>query len=293
MRLLLMSLLCSAFLITGAPDIIRAELTTPPQPPAGYTFRDHKTYKPENLHLYINGRAEQFVQLGFKSLSSVHYDGKDNANVSLDVYEMNDALGALGCYLDLGAGLKDELQIGFPSCSDPYGLAMLKGRYFIQISTSTREDQSGQALNKLLAETSGKLPDEPLPVELGYLPSEGLVSESLRYTSTGVLRMEELPVGFSAQYYVGGAEFDFGLAIFDSVEKAMDSFKALEKKFQETPSTKEPLELSDDWLAFSHRYRRKMLIVHHGRFVIIAFKLNEFASGITLVDSVIQRLPSS
>jgi len=147
---------------------------TPPIPEAGFApgwakAGPLRTFTGQDLFNQINGGAELFLEFGFDRLRLQGYV-KDQAELTLNAYEMESAASALGVYL-----MKMGKETPFPgvearnSCEE-IQLTMLKGRYFVQVdnlgevpAATTEAVALANAFLAGVAKESGVTPLDALP----------------------------------------------------------------------------------------------------------------------------------
>jgi len=265
-----------------------------PAAPAGYRLTEEKNYRPQNLFEYIDGQAEQYLQYGFESLVSLTYEQVDTKSViTLDIYRLATPLDACGLYLGQGADLTDRLGLGSPSSGDRAGASLVRDRYLVKALTRRPGPEADQAMKTLLKGAAQGLPPSALPPELDLLPPEGREPGSLRYVKDGVLRLAELPRGLSGKYAVNGQRAELGLAVFESPDQAVRAKEALVARLSRTQSrpAQEIKNLPEGWMAVRDKYRGGMILAVHGPHVMIAARLQDFPTGINLLEILQGRLP--
>ena len=138
-----------------------------------------RTFISQDLFNHIDGGAELFLEFGFARLFVQAY-GNGSSELTVAVYEMENASSALGIYLMKMGKETPFPEIAVRNSSEDAQLTILKGRYFIQIDNfSDKPAPRGTAVSLAKALLS-KLPDEkPLPV-LERLPAEYRVAGSER-----------------------------------------------------------------------------------------------------------------
>jgi len=265
-----------------------------PTVPQGYRLLEEKSYRPQNLFEYINGQAEQYIKYGFESLISLTYERIDTKSaIILDIYKLATLLDAYGLYLGQGVDLTDRLGLGSSSFGDRYGASLVRGRYLVKVLARTPGLEAHQAMMALLKEVADFLPATAEPSELDLLPPEGRESGSLSYVKDGVLRLAELPRGFSAKYELDDQKAELGLALFETPEQAVQAVEALIARLSKSQS--QPVEeiknLPENWTAVRDKYRGGMILAVHGPYVMIAGRLKDFTIGIKLLETLQGRLP--
>ncbi len=142
-----------------APAQVEGELASVPEPqrgiaamlplsglPPGWTLgksgdRHLETFNADNLYEKIDGRAESFLQYGVKGMAYAFYHptGDPSNELQLYIFEMADALKALGKY---GSEKPEEFQtvaVGDQGYTSAGSLLFYAGKYYTQI-VSTADD---------------------------------------------------------------------------------------------------------------------------------------------------------
>lgn len=129
------------------------------------------------LFNYIDGGAELFFEFGFKQLTVQNYKHGD-AEVSLEVYEMETPASALGIYL-MKCGDETPIEgIDVRNTGNKYQFTMVKGNCFIQINSFSGNEKLMPVLTTL-AQASLKFiaPTKPIKI-FDALPKDGLIPGS-------------------------------------------------------------------------------------------------------------------
>jgi hypothetical protein len=183
---------------------VQAEVATVPEPqrpiaamlpmanlPADWSLgklgeRHLETFSADNLYEKIDGRAESFIQYGVKGMaySFYHPIGDPSGELQLYVFEMGDALKALGKY---GSEKPDEFKavaIGNDGYMSAGSVSFYTGRYYTQI-VSTQDAPKFASFALALAERVARL-QEP-----GGAGAPGPSAESTAsLTGTGATRQQ-------------------------------------------------------------------------------------------------------
>ena len=184
-------LLASTALIAASPvETGRARIacqTVPAPPPIpGPDFAPGwaksgplRTFTGQDLFNQIDGGAELFLEFGFAALRLQAY-GRGQAELVLNVYEMEGASSALGVYLMKMGRETPFPEIAARNSSEEVQLTILKGRYFILVD-NLGDVPASKAETVALANAflSGVM-DEPASTPLDALPAEGRVPGSER-----------------------------------------------------------------------------------------------------------------
>ena len=138
-----------------------------------------RTFTGQDLFNQIDGGAELFLELGFARLRLQAY-ARGKAELTLNAYEMESAASALGVYL-----MKMGRETPFPgiaarNSSEEVQLAILKGRYFIQVDNLGEMPAPTAEVVALANAFLAGVAEEAAPSPLDALPSGGKVPGSER-----------------------------------------------------------------------------------------------------------------
>ncbi len=151
-----------------------ADSSTVTLPAAG-----ERVFRANDLYGHINGGAELFLEFGFRELTVYDYaDGEQK--ISVEVYRMATAEGALGVYLMKVGEETPHPVVSARNSWNRYQATALKGKCFIQANNFSGDRRlEGDVVNKLrrvLLRTDGARP----PTLLNLLPLTGRVLRSER-----------------------------------------------------------------------------------------------------------------
>ncbi|MFO7888835.1 MAG: DUF6599 family protein [bacterium] len=189
-----------------------------------------KTYYADNLWEYINGAAENFLSYGFVELNYCDMQ-KGDLIVTVNIYDMGNALNAFGIYTSEKGTDQETLDIGVESIlSLPYQCLQLKGQYYIKIDAFEGK-LTKEKTEALLTAVSEALPgSNEVPGELAMLPSENKIEGSENFIRENFLGLEILKNSVFAEYKEGKNKYKVFKVILD---------KGAEKKYFDT--------LKDKW----------------------------------------------
>jgi hypothetical protein len=175
---------------------------------AGWRVADGPVeFTPATLFEYLDGGAERYLTLGFRSLVQVRYEAVADvrAAVTLDVYDMGSDLGAFGIYSSLrpeAAEFRDWGAEGYRSGSVA---AAWKDRVLVHAEVDDERPDQVALVERLVAHVCASLPAPAArPAILDRLPAAGLVPRSERYVASDLLGHEFLPGGVLASYEIDG-----------------------------------------------------------------------------------------
>ncbi len=104
-------------------------------------------YKGEDLYLYINGGAEQYLHYGFKQVLACEYADSFETQISVEIFEMADTAAATGIYLEKAGEAGELVGLGRLSSLQDYYLNFVNDRYLV---TLTGFEQNSRNLNGLI-----------------------------------------------------------------------------------------------------------------------------------------------
>ena len=138
---------------------------------------EERYFSKETLFNYINGGAEIFLEFGFRNLTIQAYK-KGKNELSLNVYQMENADAALGIYLNR-CGKETALpKIQARNSYHPYQLTLVKGRYFIQIDNFSGDRKNRPVMEKMARFLTGQIKIKEEPRVLSILPVENMIPGS-------------------------------------------------------------------------------------------------------------------
>jgi len=166
-------------------------------------FSGIQTYTAENLYEKINGKADFYLDSGFKVLSTRRFISKDDDSLffELYVYDMTTTRNAFSVYSTQRRpqvhGLPD-MQFGYKTSNALY---FAHGKYYIELVGSSESTQ----LSRAIVETAQKIQanlviDKPDIPELAFFPQENLVPGSIKLYLTDAFGFEGLTDTFAAGY---------------------------------------------------------------------------------------------
>lgn len=186
-----------------------------------------KTYYADNLWEYINGAAENFLSYGFVELNYCDMQQGDLI-VTVNIYDMGNALNAFGIYTSEKGTDQETLDIGVQSIlSLPYQCLQLKGQYYIKID-AFEGVLTKETATSLLQAVSEALPgSNESPEELEMLPTDNRIKDSENFIRENFLGLEILKNSVFAEYKKGKKEFKVFKVILENgaEKKYLDQLK--------------------------------------------------------------------
>jgi hypothetical protein len=188
------------------------------------------SFGPERLYEYLNGGAERYVDHGFRRLVHVRYQRGDEplACVTLDIFDMGDALGAFGIY---SAGRAPEWDAR-PWAVEGYRhgtvAAAWKGPVFVHGVADHDRPELIATLERVVAHVADAVPgDTVLPAMVDMLPSDHLVPRSERHVARDLLGHAFLPGGLLATYAEGDRSSELFVSDLGDAAGAAAALEAL------------------------------------------------------------------
>jgi hypothetical protein len=187
---------------------------------------DVTTYDAENLHEYVDGMAEYFIEAGFVRLAHSEWKAPGAtgpAFVEADLYDMGSAEGALDVLADSRTPTAEYLPIGNEAVRFDGGIELRIGRYYAKLVA--RKDIQGQrdlvrAMAEALAKAAPAGPSDAALVD--PLPASGLLPHSAAYVAKGFLGRDFLQHVLMASYEVQGRRVQLFIINAGTLERAQD-----------------------------------------------------------------------
>ncbi|HVP07259.1 MAG TPA: DUF6599 family protein, partial [Candidatus Acidoferrum sp.] len=136
-------------------------------------------YGPDQLFAYIDGGAEQYLELGFVNLKVQRYaNGK--SELELNLYRMDSPEAALGIYLITCPVEKPLKNLQVRNSGSNSQVNLVRGPYFVQINNSTGDKSASSAMTALAKALTLTLPNDTSIPLLDRLPKNDLIAGSVR-----------------------------------------------------------------------------------------------------------------
>jgi hypothetical protein len=134
-----------------------------------------RTFTGQDLFDQIGGGAEPFLKLGFSKLRLQGY-ARDKEELTLNAYEMESAASALVVYLMKMGREPPFPEVAARNSGEEAQMAILKGRYFIQVDNLGDVPASKAEAVALANAFLAGVAEESAPTALDALPAEGKVA---------------------------------------------------------------------------------------------------------------------
>ncbi len=233
------NLLAACLLFAAIPALCGspAQTNSPPDGlPEGWTrSASPRTFSGEALYDHIDGGAEIFLELGFRTCIVSRYAGPGEAEVVLESYEMMDSAAALGIYL-MNCGR--ETPDGSLSDRNTVGrtqVRAVKGCLYLVATAGAAGPDVRVALLGSVRAALARAPAAPAPACLSWIPETGQAAGSLRIARGPLGLQASLPfvdsdvlmlaagraTAVSADYPVDGGSLIRLAAMYESPQAAL------------------------------------------------------------------------
>jgi hypothetical protein len=126
----------------------------------GWKFTSEpKVYIGDDLFSLIDGGADLYLEYGFTKVVSAQYADPSSSNILIEIYKMKDSPSAYGIFSITQQGVEWSVQFGNLSVVDEDYICFWKGRYYVNISWSSRQLSESPLLNKLADLVVKNIPD--------------------------------------------------------------------------------------------------------------------------------------
>ncbi|HIA47207.1 MAG TPA: hypothetical protein EYN96_04390 [Candidatus Hydrogenedentes bacterium] len=163
-------------------------------------------YNIASLYTKIDGRSELYMAYDVLGLSWISMNNDSNKNNFLDlfIYDMQSPSGSFGIYSVEREEGQEALTVGDEGYKTGSNFYFRKGRFYGYINASTTNevnDAAGHAVSKGLMNRIET--DDRAIVGLDWLPTEGLISDSLQFFKADAMSLEFLTNTMFGNYMMG------------------------------------------------------------------------------------------
>jgi hypothetical protein len=163
-------------------------------------------YGPDDLWEYIDGGADQYLSYGFQEVVTAKYSNPAGATATVDVYRMDEPVGAFGIYAQEANPKATPARLGVEAQAGTDSMRLWSTTYYVKVASTPSARSSRDATVALGTAIAGALGDPGAPPrELAIFPSRGLVAGSLRYVPANILGQAGFARGFEAKYATGAS----------------------------------------------------------------------------------------
>lgn len=190
------------------------------------------SYSQDSLWVYINGAAEQYIGFGCTSVL-VAYCGREDSEdeITLEIYRMEDDLGAFGLYMLERPPMDSYLDLGTEGYRQGANLSFFGGPYYLKLQVYPVEEEQLEAMHeiaKIIADEH--FAESAMPADLELFPKADLVPGSFELTPRAVLGMRGLSRALSANYQ----RDDQVMTLYLARERDVESATTAESTFRES-----------------------------------------------------------
>ncbi len=116
-----------------------------------------RVFKGDELFTYIDGGAEIFMEYGFKQVATANYSDKNNNQIQVEIFEMNDSAAAYGAYTFYLNGDGKPFNAGTEGVFIDYYAALWKENFVTVISASEYKDSLASVFRELAININNKI----------------------------------------------------------------------------------------------------------------------------------------
>jgi hypothetical protein len=142
-----------------------------------------ETYDRESIFDYINGAGEVYRAYDFQKAFVYRYAKTDEPEITVEIFDMNSDEDAYGVF----SYSREQEKVGIGQNYQFHGnlLCFWQGPYYVCLMAERGTDDTKIVIPVLAAKIDKLLPSSgQKPKMIEYLPSEGLVKQSVRYLHT-------------------------------------------------------------------------------------------------------------
>lgn len=240
-----------------------------PEPrPLNATAEQPRFYA-SDLYQYIDGGAEAYHMYDMVAMAHREYKPKD-AEVTVDVYDMGNALNAFGIYAAERSPDYRFITLGAEGYIDENILNFLQGPFYVKLSAFSDKQPTGPVLRAFADDISRRIgPGKSLPAVLALFPDRDLVARSQKFVKKAPLGHEFLAPASTATYALGGKQSTLLISTATTAEEAKRRVELLKSHFGKTgKAAAEPGPVPEAWRA-SNAYEGELVFFRHDRYTVV------------------------
>jgi hypothetical protein len=202
-----------------------------------------RLYDEKTIYSYIDGGAELYKAYNLRQCLSRRYTATNGPSIILDIFDMGTSNDAFGVFTHDTDG--NAIEIGQDARYRSGWLSFWKHRYFVSIYMEEETDAAEKAVKALGREVAAHIAQKGFrPRILQKLPSEGLVSGSVRYlhhpivlnyhfyiSDENILNLSTKTEAVLANYQVGTKAARLLLISYTNLKVAKKSLKGFLKHY--------------------------------------------------------------
>jgi hypothetical protein len=169
-----------------------------------------RSFFPDTLYEYIDGAAESYIGYDFKELAVAEFaQAGTTASLTLEIYDMGDALDAFGIYSAERFPDNKTVDIGTHGYIEGEVLNFVAGTNYVKLLCFNGGELTPSILEAFARKVAAAAGSKGvLPGPFSVFPKEGLVPNSEKYIRRNVMGFDFLGDGYLVSYRSDGAEFE-------------------------------------------------------------------------------------
>jgi hypothetical protein len=238
----------------------------------------NQTYLPETLFEYINGAAESYLGYDFQRLVVGQYKRNDASDaLTVEVYDMGSRRNAFGIYSTERYPESRFLQIGVQGYIEEGALNFFSGSFYIKLMCYDCGAGTEQVLIQAARLIAAKIADPAgFPPLLAAFPRQNRVANSEKFILKNFLGMSFLEAGYTAQYRLGGVEFEGFIIEAGGVDKAEAMLKQFLSKSGLAPGYGPATQSRFTW---KDKYLKNVFIDRRGAYLFGLIRVPDGQEG--------------
>jgi hypothetical protein len=182
-----------------------------------------ESFGPENLSDKIDGKAELYLQAGFKEMSCRKFvlDRADKALVEVFIYDMGSPANAFAVFSGQRRPGSPDISLTAHAYASANALFFTRGRFYVEMVADRAAEGLQGSLEAYASALLAKLPSQgEAPNQAALFPKEGLAQDTVRLCTADVFGCEGLNNMFTGEYTLKSGKATACLAVRDTPEQA-------------------------------------------------------------------------
>ncbi len=244
----------------------------------------------DNLYEYIDGGAEVYHQYQFAGLVHQKYRIGD-VELTVDVYDMGNALNAFGIYASERAPDYHYVPIGAEGYLNDPVMNFFQGAFYVKLAAAGQTARSARVLDSAARNISAKIgTGKALPEAFALFPTAGRVPRSERFVRTAPLGHDYLAPMYQVDYIVSGKKVTLALSETGTPRDALARAAKLQEHFAAAGKVIASTATAAGAFRGSSRYDGDMLWAAKGR--AVALLIGAAPGGDDLFKTLLAKLPA-
>jgi hypothetical protein len=223
----------------------------------------------ENLYEYIDGAADSFHSYDFAAL--IHQEYKvDNADVTVDIYDMGSPLNAFGIYSAERSPNYDFRAYGAEGYIDDLTLNFFQDSYYIKMSAYSENGKNRPVMEAFVQAISQRIgKGNSMPDVFKIFPASARLPRTEKFILGMPLGYDFLGPAYQARYGFSEKATTLVLSDAGSAGRSLERAERLEKHFHESGSVTPLPELGAGAFRGSNSFEGVMVVIPHGKWAIV------------------------